>query len=696
MKKWFRRTLLLCLLAALLCGSIFAAEDVSGICDPKALADGYALSVAGEPVEIDGKLVYPGTERLSLTCKNPAAGENLVLVQTDTDVPTGDNLVYIDQKTGSADFEIYPLSLKSGVTYYVYISNASGKNLVATFSYYKVSTFPGEVTGSYAVSETNPDTFVFTVAPVAGAEYSKDGETWQDSSVFDGIEPGTTLTFYARIKADGSVGQSQSVTFSRLDRAEGDVPSLTWRVSGETGARTVTITPVDGAEYSFAGGAWQDENTMENISADTITVSIRYRQTPTLNASAAVKKEASLRDMEAEAKAVDALIKKLPAANKVKLEHDAAITEAKEAYDALTEEGKALVTPDNVTKLEACVAALEQVKKDNEALLKATEEARALMEQLPENTSYVDHDHAQIVNDARTAYDKLDKNGKALLKTEYKQLTACEKTLKKNDKAVQKARTKLAKLPDAEDVMTVLSLSDKKNVTAAEKAYNALTEDQLTFLTEEEHEKMRANSERMQTLIEGETLIKAAEKAIKSLPADTKIKATDSKKLETAQEAYDKVKNSEDGLTIDPKLAEKFEASEKAYYEYEKTAQTFRDEYLSKLPEDANAVSVTYVSAIPDARTAYKALSKNVQSFIEKAEVSHLSACEKTLKKNQSAAQKVIKLIDKITADYSAKDIKAIDAAWKAYEKLTNEQKTFLLEKEQFLIDCYNTAHPEG
>ena len=209
---------------------------------------------------------------------------------------------------------------------------------------------------------------------------------------------------------------------------------------------------------------------------------------------------------------------------------------------------------------------------------------------------------------------------------------------------------------------------------------------------------MQANSERMQTLIEGETLIKAAEKAIKSLPADTKIKATDSKKLETAQDAYDKVKNSEDGLTIDPKLAEKFEASEKAYYEYEQTAQTFRDEYLSKLPEDANAVSVTYVSAIPDARTAYKALSKNAQSFVEKTEVSHLTACEKALKKNQSAATKVDKLIAKlpaVDAEFTAKDEKAIDAAWKAYGNLTEEQKSFL-EDEQHLLVCYDKAHPQG
>ena len=105
-----------------------------------------------------------------------------------------------------------------------------------------------------------------------------------------------------------------------------------------------------------------------------------------------------------------------------------------------------------------------RLKRENEELLKATAEARTLMEQLPEDTSYVDADHAQIVNDARTAYDKLDKAGKNSLKTEYKRLAACEKTLKKNEKAVQKVQTLLAKLPATEDVMTKLSLTDKKNV----------------------------------------------------------------------------------------------------------------------------------------------------------------------------------------------------------------------------------------
>ena len=351
MKKWLKQSLLLCLLAALLSSSVFAADTESGLCDLNS-HNGYQLTAVGTPVTVDGKRVYPGTQTLSLTCDNPAAGENLLLVQTDEGVPLEENLVYIDQKTGSADFEIYPSSLADGVTYYVYVSNDTGKTLAGTFSYY--DPFPYTVTGAYAASKKNKGKYTFTVTPIEGAQYRMDDGAWQDSNVFDGIELDTEHVFYVQV--DGRVGQSE--------------PLL-------------------------------------------------------------------CRDAAKEAAEVDAIIKKLPAAKKVKLENEAAIRDAKKAYDELPEDSKALVTPSNVTKLEDCSAALDQVKRENEELLKATAEARTLMEQLPEDTSYVDADHAQIVNDARTAYDKLDKNGKALLKTEYKQLTACEKTLKKNEKAVQ-------------------------------------------------------------------------------------------------------------------------------------------------------------------------------------------------------------------------------------------------------------------
>ena len=87
MKKWLKQSLLLCLLAALLSSSVFAADTESGICDLNS-HNGYQLTAVGTPVTVDGKRVYPGTQTLSLTCDNPAAGENLLLVQTDKVSPS--------------------------------------------------------------------------------------------------------------------------------------------------------------------------------------------------------------------------------------------------------------------------------------------------------------------------------------------------------------------------------------------------------------------------------------------------------------------------------------------------------------------------------------------------------------------------------------------------------------------------------
>ena len=64
-------------------------------------------------------------------------------------------------------------------------------------------------------------------------------------------------------------------------------------------------------------------------------------------------------------------------------------------------------------------------------------------------------------------------------------------------------------------------------------------------------------------------------------------------------------------------------------------------------------------------------------------------------RKSSKKSKLIAKLPADVSAEFTAKDEKAINAAWKAYSKLTSEQKTFL-EDEQHLLDCYNKAYPEG
>ena len=83
---------------------------------------------------------FGGAEKLRVTVKNAAAtGYYLIMAQDDTSVPTSENLVYIDQKTGTEPFEVYPKSLVADKTYFIYVTTnlASGERTpIASFTFY--------------------------------------------------------------------------------------------------------------------------------------------------------------------------------------------------------------------------------------------------------------------------------------------------------------------------------------------------------------------------------------------------------------------------------------------------------------------------------------------------------------------------------------------------------------------------------
>ena len=142
---------------------------------------------------------------------------------------------------------------------------------------------------------------------ITGAEYKMDSGNWQDSNSFDGIEPGSSHTFSARLKADENHNASPeestgAVTFDKLKNNA--KPELDYTVSGNQGNRTITITPVEGAEYKFGEGAWSSTNTATYTDGETVTVSIRYKETATLQTSDAASAEVNT--AKADQKAPDA------------------------------------------------------------------------------------------------------------------------------------------------------------------------------------------------------------------------------------------------------------------------------------------------------------------------------------------------------------------------------------------------------
>ena len=84
---------------------------------------------------------------------------------------------------------------------------------------------PSAVTGNATFAN---GTYTYTITAIDGAEYSKDGTTWQDSNVFSGLTVGK-YTFYARIKETANTKASEAKASAEVD------------LSKQAGTATVTI-----------------------------------------------------------------------------------------------------------------------------------------------------------------------------------------------------------------------------------------------------------------------------------------------------------------------------------------------------------------------------------------------------------------------------------------------------------------------
>lgn len=126
----------------------------------------------------------------------------------------------------------------------------------------------------------------------------------------------------------------------------------------------------------------------------------------------------TFRDNQQAAAAVDALI---DAIGTVTLDSEAAITEARTAYDALTEAQQTLVTKlDILTEAEKTLAALKATEADKAAA--------AAVDALINSIGTVTINSEAAITEARAAYDALTTTQKALV-TKLEMLTAAEKAL---------------------------------------------------------------------------------------------------------------------------------------------------------------------------------------------------------------------------------------------------------------------------
>ena len=457
-----------------------------------------------------------------------------------------------------------------------------------------------------------------------------------------------------------------------------------------TAAETLYNSIKDNTDYADIASTLQtainnakavaDSNEADQDTVDTAATNITNAKTTAETAKKNV-------DDTKAANAVIEMINDLPASTDISASDKTDIEAARAAYNALTDDQKTKVSPEILQKLQDAEAAAEKDEADQAAAGTVT----STINDLPAAEDITTADKADI-EAARKAYDDLTDDQKAKVTPETLQklqdaeaaLAAAEKEAA--DQAAADAVTStINDLPAAEDITT----ADKADIEAARKAYDDLTDDQKAKVTPETLQKLQ-DAEAALAAAEKDAADKAAagtvEEKLNNLPDPENVETTDKEIIEAARAAYDELTDDQKAKVSEEALKKLTDAEEAlAAAEKEAADQAAADDVtalIEKLPS-AEDVTTADKAAIEEVRKNYDALTEDQKAKVSDETLKKLTDAEEALAAaekeaaDQAAADDVTALVEKLPA---AKDVKtadkaAIEAARKAYDALTEDQK---------------------
>jgi len=377
------------------------------------------------------------------------------------------------------------------------------------------------------------------------------------------------------------------------------------------------------ANPSSGGGAGSSNPTSDGTTdADKIAADEAAKKAEA-EAAAAAKAAADQTAATAAATAIDGI----PETKDMSLKDEETIKAATEAYEGLTEEQKALVPEETVKALEEAqkqVTGLQEKAKEDQSTASAVAE---VIDAIPE-TKDLSLKDTEAVNEAAEAYEGLTDEQKALVPEEtvkaleeaQKQVTGLQEKANEDQSTASAVAEAIDAIPETKD----LSLRDAETVKTATEAYEGLTDDQKALVPEETVKTLEEAKAQVTVLEEkkeaDQNAASEVTKAIGSIPEVKNISLKDTEKVQAAGKAYA-------GLT---------------------------EEQKALVPEEI-----------------VKALEKATE------QVTVL-----TVARDERAASKVAATIESIpkTDNLTLKNSKKVEKAAKAFEKLTDEQKTLVPE----------------
>ena len=348
-----------------------------------------------------------------------------------------------------------------------------------------------------------------------------------------------------------------------------------------------------------------------------------------------VLEKAEQKIAELEAAAVTAMIDALP--DPVTAEDEAAVQQARTAYDALTEKQKKLIT--NLSVLEAA----EKIIAD----LKAAGSVMALISALPSDITL---DDRADVEAARSAYSALTEAQKQLV-SNLSVLEQAEQSITDQQAVVDAVISRIDALPS--DVTP----DNRVDVEAARSAFDSLT------AVQQRHVSNLSVLEQAEKSIADQESAAAVAAMISALPSD--ITLDDKTAVEAARSAYM-------ALTEDQKLLVSnlsvLEQAEQGLADQ----QAAVDAVISRIDALPSDITPDKRADVEAARSAFDALTSVQQNHVSNLSV--LEQAEKSIA-DQEAAAAVAALIDALPSDITPDDEAQVEAARSAYDALTDDQK---------------------
>ena len=370
-------------------------------------------------------------------------------------------------------------------------------------------------------------------------------------------------------------------------------------------------------------------------------------------------------------------------------ECEAKITTARKAYDSLTREEKRYVSNyDVLLKAEEQLAALKKEKADKEA----ADAVIAQIDALP-TAENVTLEHQEAVDAARDAYSKLTDDQKKLVSKETTDKLECaeEKIAQLlEEQAADLVLEEINALPSKE----ALTLDDEVVLAGAEAHYNALSDAQREYLNGKAPEsvaklgELRTQLEKLKKDAADKAAADAVTEKLNALPSEEDVMFQDEAVLKQAREAYDALSEDQKKF-VSGEAYDKLEKAEKKLEALKAEAEAVTKQ-IQELPavgdlklEDAEKVSL--------ARSAYDALNADQKRQLTESGVldtlltaeNQLSLLEREKEEAEKVAQQINSLPE--VKDLKLADKTAVEAARKAYDALSDNQKAMIEDAKKAL-----------